>query len=50
MINLQTILNRSDSDLTKKVYDAQKKDPLEGDWYKLIENDFRKLGLVTFSR
>ena len=46
MIYLQTILKRSDSELTKKVYDAQKKDPLDGDWYKLIENDFRKLGLV----
>ena len=31
--------------LLKKVYNAQKKSPLEGDWLNLVENDFQKLGL-----
>ena len=45
MMYLQTILKRSDEELTKKVYNAQKKNPLEGDWLKLIQNDFQKLGI-----
>ena len=31
--------------LQKKVYNAQKKSPLEGDWLKLVEQDFKTLGL-----
>ena len=42
---LQTILNRSDEELTKRVYNAQKKNPLEGDWVKMVEKDFEVLGL-----
>ena len=29
----------------QKIYNAQNKDPLEGDWLKLVEKDFEKLGL-----
>ena len=45
MMYLQTILNRSDEEITKKGYSAQKKNPLEGDWMKLVEHDFQTLGL-----
>ena len=45
MMYLQTILNRSDEELTKRVYNAQKKNPLEGDWVKMVEKDFEVLGL-----
>ena len=41
---LQTILNRSDEELTKRVYNAQKKNPLEGDWVKMVEKDFEVIG------
>ena len=29
----------------QKVFNAQNKNPLEGDWLKLVETDFEKLGL-----
>ena len=45
MLYLQTILQRGDEEITKKMYDAQKKSPLEGDWFKLVSEDFEKLGL-----
>ena len=42
---LQTILNRCDEELTTFFYNAQKKNPLEGDWVKMVEKDFEVLGL-----
>ena len=44
MIYLQTILKRSDSELTKRIYSAQKEDPLKGDFYWLVVKDFKMIG------
>ena len=43
---LHTILERSDDEIIKKVYLAQKKQPCEGDWVILIDNDKRDLGMM----
>ena len=45
MFYLQTILKREDKEITKRVYQVQKNSPLEGDWLKLVEGDFKTLGL-----
>ena len=41
---LQTILQREDDELTKRVYKAQSKAPLEGDFYKLVKKDLENIG------
>ena len=46
MIYLQTILKRDDSDLLKRVYRAQKDDPIQGDWVEYLEKDFEAIGEV----
>ena len=38
---LHNILRRKEDDLLLKVFNAQKEDPLDGDFVKLIENDFK---------
>ena len=40
MICLQTILKRSDNEVTKKIYQAQKDDPVKGDFIELVKADF----------
>ena len=40
LIYLQTILQRSDHEITKKIYQHQKTNPSPGDWCYLINNDF----------
>ena len=42
---LQTILKRDKEELTKKIYNAQKKNPLKGDWILLVQKDFEEIGL-----
>ena len=37
----QTILKREDSELTKRIYQEQLKNPSTGDFVKLLENDFK---------
>lgn len=44
MIYLQTILKRSESEVTKKVYLKQKENPVPGDWTNLVRNDFKIIG------
>ena len=44
MIYLQTIIKRSDSELTKRIYLAQKEDPIKGDFYWLVIKDFQMIG------
>ena len=39
MLYLQTILKRSEDELTKRVYLAQKADAVKGDFAKLIKTD-----------
>ena len=45
MFYLQTILKREDKEITKRVYQVQKNSPLKEDWLKLVEGDFKTLGL-----
>ena len=40
MLYLKTILDRHDNELTKRVFSAQAKDNVPGDWYKIIKSDF----------
>ena len=46
MIYLKSILSKHDEEVVPKVYFAMKKSPLKGDWYKLIESDFDKIGMI----
>jgi hypothetical protein len=45
MLYLKTILDRHDNEIIKKVYIAMKSNPHKGDWIKLVERDFQKIGL-----
>ena len=40
---LHTILNRNDTELTKKIYNAQKLDPVKGDWVTLVKEDLETI-------
>ena len=44
MIYLQTILKRQNSELTKRIYMAQKENPTKGDFFCLVLNDFKLIG------
>ena len=41
---VQTFLKREDRELTKKVYRAQTKNPIDGDFYMLVKEDFKNIG------
>ena len=45
LMYLQTIVQRSDEELTKRVYTAMKTDPITGDWCELIQKDFDNINL-----
>ena len=42
---LHTILARDPDELIYNVYQAQKRDPIQGDFCELVENDFKLLNL-----
>ena len=42
---LQTILKRHDTEIIRKVYSAQKRNPCKGDWIKLVETDMKQIEL-----
>ena len=44
MIYHQTILKRPDEELTKRVYNAQKDSPTDGDFYQLVKADWEMVG------
>ena len=44
MVYLHTILTRSNEELTKRVYEAQKDSPTKGDFFYLIKKDFELIG------
>ena len=46
MCFLQTILRREDSELTRRVYKEQSDNPLKGDFYTLVKEDFQNIGEV----
>ena len=43
MTYLHTILTRSDEELTKRVYIAQRESPTKGDFFNLVTEDFKKI-------
>ena len=45
MMYFQTILKRSDDEITKKIYNCQKKNPVKRDWIELINKDFSDIGM-----
>ena len=45
MMYLQTIVKRSDDELTKKIYECQKKKTVKGDWIELVRKDFENAGM-----
>ena len=45
MIYLQTILQRSEGELIRNIYEAMKAEPLPGDWYNLVQKDFKELNI-----
>ena len=45
MIYLQTILKRHMDELTRRVYECQKKNPTLGDWCEQVKEDFKKFEL-----
>ena len=44
IIYLKTILKRNKHDLLRRVYEAQKENPTDGDYINLIKKDFETLG------
>ena len=42
---LHTILGRSDLELTRKIYNAQKQDPIKGDWVTLVKEDLKLVNI-----
>ena len=44
ILYLQTILHRPDNELIKRVYAAQKDDPLPGDFFQLVQEDLQLVG------
>ena len=44
MMFQQTILKRNEDELTKKIYKAQKNNPIEGDFYNLVKADWEMMG------
>ena len=45
LIYLQTILHRSDEEITKQIYMCQYNNPSLGDWCNLVEEDFNKIAI-----
>ena len=43
ILYLQTLLQRDNSELTKKIYQTQKENPLSGDFAELVQNDLSSL-------
>ena len=42
---LHTILGNSDLELTRKIYKAQKQDPINGDWITLVKEDLKLVNI-----
>ena len=43
MMYLQTLLKRDENEITKKVYEAQKKNTVKGDWVDMVKTDFTNI-------
>ena len=46
MIYLKSILSKHEDEVVPKVYFVMKNSPLKGDWYKRLESDFDKIGMI----
>ena len=44
ILYLQTVLQRPDEEITKRIYQCQKRNPSPGDWCKIVEQDFATIG------
>ena len=44
LMYLQTIIKRPEHELVRRVYAAQKSEPIKGDFYNLVQDDFEILG------
>ena len=44
VLYLQTLLHRSENELTRRIYTAQKEEPLHGDFFQLVQEDLQLLG------
>ena len=45
MIYLQTILQRPEGELIRRVYEEMKADPIKNDWSQLVSSDFQEVNL-----
>ena len=43
---LQTILKRSNDEITKKVFECQKNNPVKGDWSEMVNRDFSNIDMT----
>ena len=43
---LQTLLKRPENEITKRVYECQKKNPTKGDWVEMVKSDFSNVGMT----
>ena len=46
MMYLQNILKRPQDEIVKKVYEAQKENPVNGDWVKYVKNNSEEVGMT----
>ena len=42
---LHNILSRPSHELTKRILEAQRRSPVKGDWYHLVQSDLNMVGL-----
>ena len=45
MIYLQTIIQKTEGELVRRVYEEMKADPVKGDWCELVSNDLKEVGI-----
>ena len=46
MMYLQNILKRPKEEVVKRVFEAQKLNPVKGDWIELVKKDFNNVGVI----
>ena len=47
MVYQQTVLQRTEGKLIRKIYEAMKEDSKLGDWSLLVQKDFKNINLIT---
>ena len=46
LLYLQNLLKRPQSEMIRQVYEAQKDNPVQGDWVKLVKEDLEIINMV----